>query len=202
MSALVQLQPGPAAAKTEMRRRIAAMASVHEHIYLSDQFASLALDAYIARLVSDLSASFGPGVGVTCNLTPTEIDADRALIVGLICNEAISNSIKHGFPNGRTGRISVTLEHHAGGTQALLRIADDGIGYGGETAAPGMGSRLIDGLSRQIVAVYTFRNESGTAFTLIFPLINTDRPEPEPSPREGKSSGPGPAGRQTAARKQ
>jgi two-component sensor histidine kinase len=193
VSALIQLQPGNAGAKAEMRRRIAAMASVHEHIYLSDQFASLALDAYIARLVSDLSASFGPGVGVTCNLSPAEIDADRALIVGLICNEAISNAIKHGFPDGRAGRITVMLECRDDGANALLRVADDGIGYGGETASPGMGSRLIDGLSRQIGGTYTFRNEGGTVFTLMFPLTGADRCEPDP-PRshEGTASGPRP----------
>jgi two-component sensor histidine kinase len=170
VAALVRLQPGPAEAQEELIRRIAAMTSVHEHIYGSDQFDRIDMADYIRTLIARLREGYGSTADVECSLAPVVVNTDQALPLGLIVNEVVSNAFKHAFPGGRAGLITVTLEATKAG-QASLQVRDNGIGYQ-PGKATGMGSRLIRGLTQQIGGSYEFRNENGTLFVLTFPLMN------------------------------
>jgi two-component system, sensor histidine kinase PdtaS len=172
VSALVQLQPGETETKQELIRRIAAMTAVHEHIYGSDQFESLEIAEYVRRLVARLREGYGSTVTVDCDLDPVRIGADQALPLGLILNEVVSNAFKHAFPDGRGGRIAVTLKEEAG--EVRLTVRDDGVGAKAE-AAQGMGSRLVRGLTQQLGGTSSVRQDGGTVFELAFP-----RAEPTP----------------------
>ncbi|MGQ9364958.1 sensor histidine kinase [Azospirillum sp. ST 5-10] len=172
VSALVHLQPGPPEAKEELMRRIAAMSAVHEHIYRSDRYDRVDVAEYIRTLVAGLRDGYGSAVAVECRLAPLTVDADLALPLGLIVNEAVSNAFKHAFPDGRPGVIAVSLEA-AGDDRAVLRVQDDGVGYAPAARGTGMGSRLIRSLAQQIGGGHAFRDENGTLFVLDFPL---DRP--------------------------
>src|SRR5690606_40660759 len=90
VSSLLKLQPGPAQAKEEMSRRIAAMSAVHEHIYLSDQFSRVDLGEYVRRLVRSLDDSLGAAVTVTCELEPLHADADQVLPRRLLIHEVVT----------------------------------------------------------------------------------------------------------------
>ncbi|WP_207460816.1 histidine kinase dimerization/phosphoacceptor domain -containing protein [Azospirillum sp. SYSU D00513] len=168
VTSLIQMQPGPAAAKEELTRRIAAMTAVHEHIYRSDQFDRIDVADYVRTLLDRLKEGNSPSVAVECDLASVVVGADEALSIGLIVNEVVTNAFKHAFPNGRSGTIRVTIEAAGAGT-ALLSVRDDGVGYR-PGASAGMGSRLIQGLTRQIGGRCEFRNQGGTLFTLAFPL--------------------------------
>ncbi len=175
VSSLLKLQPGPAQAKEEMSRRIAAMSAVHEHIYLSDQFSRVDLGEYVRRLVRSLDDSLGAAVTVTCELEPLHADADQVLPLGLIINEVVTNAFKHAFPDGRGGTITITLNLLDNG-RVCLRVSDDGVGYGGEGEPDGLGRRLLEALSRQLQAEYAFKRNGGTEFELSFPLAEPGRP--------------------------
>ena len=54
------------------------------------------------------------------------LDVDRAINVALIAGEAITNALKHAFPEGQRGTIQVGL--HRLGEDVLLYIEDNGIG--------------------------------------------------------------------------
>lgn len=177
VSALIQLQPGPAEAKEELRRRIAAMAAVHEQIYGDDQFEQLDFAAFLAKLVARLREGHGSHVAVTCHLAPIRVEADQALPLSLIVNEVVSNAFKHAFPGGRAGRIRVSLEP-AGDEAAVLTVQDDGVGYEPGKAS-GMGSRLIRGLAQQLGGRVETRSERGATFVLTFPLGGADLAEPQ-----------------------
>lgn len=170
VSGLVMLQPGPAEAKEELMRRIAAMTAVHEHIYESDQFDRFEIAEYIRALVARLREGYGSAIEIECMLASVTVTTDQALPLGLIVNEVVSNAFKHAFPTGMGGLITVTLETEEPG-KAVLQVRDNGIGYPPERRA-GMGSRLIRGLTRQIGGSCEFRNENGTLFRLSFPLLD------------------------------
>jgi two-component sensor histidine kinase len=176
VSSLLKLQPGPAEAKDEMGRRIAAMSAVHEHIYLSDQFSRVDLGEYIRRLVHNLDDSLGASVTVNCDLEPLHAEADQVLPLGLIINEVVTNAFKHAFPDGRGGTITVMLYLLDDG-RVCLRVTDDGVGYGGEGEPDGLGRRLLEALSRQLQADYAFKRNGGTDFELSFRLAEPQRPE-------------------------
>ncbi|WP_029009826.1 sensor histidine kinase [Azospirillum halopraeferens] len=176
VSALVQLQPGPAEGKEDLMRRIAAMAAVHEHIYGSDRFDGVDVAEYVRTLVMRLREGYGSAAAVHCALDPVAVDPDKALPLGLIVNEVVSNAFKHAFPDGRDGSISVTLQAVPGGP-AVLRVHDDGVGYTPDGGS-GMGSRLIRSLAAQIGGTVEFRQDGGTLFALTFPLRRATDEEP------------------------
>jgi two-component sensor histidine kinase len=79
--------------------------------------------------VSYLSDSFSTGQRIRFDLAiePLEMDVSQAVPLGLILNEAITNSIKYAFPDGRNGVISISISS-ATPSHYLLSISDNGIG--------------------------------------------------------------------------
>ncbi|MGF1624629.1 MAG: sensor histidine kinase [Alphaproteobacteria bacterium] len=172
VSALVRLQPGPAEPKEELMRRILAMSVVHEHIHSSDRFDRIDLADYVRTLVAGLEQSHGNTVRVDCTLQPVVTAVEQAHPLGLILNEVVSNAMKHAFPDGRPGRISLSLALADPG-HAVLRVWDDGIGYRPDCPS-GMGLSLVEGLVKQIGGDYQLSGEEGTTFVLTFPILDPD----------------------------
>ena len=173
VSALVQLQKLPEGAKQEMARRIAAMVAVHEHIYRSDQFDRVNVSDYIPKLVQELRDSYGDDVAIDCAVAAAEVDREHALPLGLLINEVVANAVKHGFTDGRAGRISIDLVA-LDPDQARLTISDNGVGFDPQHDSKGMGTRLIRGLAAQLHGQYSFEVGQGTQFVLSFPLMASE----------------------------
>jgi two-component sensor histidine kinase len=106
------------------------------------------------------------------------VNADTAIYCGLIINELMSNALRHGFPQGGPGTITVAV--HATLEGLVLRVADDGVGL-----PPGLDYHDTETLGLQLVAMLTDQlsgrleldRETGTAFTLTLPGIAWTRPE-------------------------
>ena len=165
---LIRVHPLPRETTDELVDRIAGMAAVHQQIYQADSFRVLCLTTYIRGLADNLRRSHGDTIEVDCHLAEIEIDAERAVPLGLIVNEVATNAFKHAFPNGQKGRITISLERTGPG-RARLEIRDNGVGFDANSA-PGMGRRLTEGLSHDIGGECEFRNDGGTVFSLSFPV--------------------------------
>ena len=108
------------------------------------------------------------------------LDVNTAIPLGLIINELVSNSLKHAFPAGRQGTISVRLAETEPGALSLL-VRDDGIGLPTQPERANGGSlglQLVDTLARQLRGQVLVNGEGGTAFELRFPV----EPIPPQSP--------------------
>ena len=169
VSAMLQLGPGSAEAKAEMSRRIAAMAALHEQLYLSDQFESVRLDEHIGGTVARLREAHPDGAEIHCDLEPMEVPADRALPLALIVSEVVSNSLKHAFAGGRQGSVRIALRREGAG-RAVLSVADDGVGFSPGRARRGLGMRLVQAFAQQVGGEAAYRTDGGTRFTLDFPV--------------------------------
>ena len=91
--------------------------------------------------------------------------------LGLILNEAATNSAKHAFAD-KGGRIVVRLQTGIGFGEGRLTIADNGHGFQ-KTSSNGSGLKLIESLARQIGGqVSTESSKDGTSTSLIFPIIS------------------------------
>jgi len=104
------------------------------------------------------------------SIDPVALNLSVAVPIALILNEAISNSLKHGFPDGREGTVTVELQC-LGGQTKLLRIADDGIGIPpsvDENNPNSFGLRLIRGLTSEISGVVTIEKSKGTSIVIDF----------------------------------
>ncbi len=155
--------------------RIRAMGRVHEQLYRADDASSFDAAAFIRSICEDLGEIYGTTrERVRCRVEvpgTVRIPLDVATPLALILNEAISNALKHGYPEGRRGEVLVRLEQADDGT-SRLEVRDDGVGLPEDHAERGrrsMGMRLIETLARQIGATVTFECASGTRFTLALP---------------------------------
>lgn len=154
--------------------RVHAMGSLHEAIYRDDRFGRVGMDDYISSIVLHLRRTTGgeSAVRIETRVEAVELQLDQALPCGLIVNEAVTNALKHAFPHGRGGTVSVELTV-ANGSEATLRVRDDGIGSAGSAPrAPdrGIGVSLIGLLARQLSGEATTESSGGTSLTVRFPL--------------------------------
>ena len=156
----------------EGKHRIQAMAMIHQRLYNTDEYSAVLMPSYISELVDYLKESFNPGTRIIFKLSiePVALNLSVAVPFALILNEAISNSLKHGFPDGREGTITVELQS-VGGRTKVLRIADDGIGIPpsvDERNPNSFGLRLIRGFTSDISGTIKIERSNGTSIVIIF----------------------------------
>jgi len=160
------------AAIQNSQHRVHAMSLIHQKLYYSENVASIEMSFYIRELTSYLREVYitGQRIRFVYDIEPLELDVSQAVPVGLILNEAITNSIKYAFPNGRTGVITITLKK-ADALRYQLGIADDGVGipyeYGGERTGS-LGMRLMAGLTGDLDGKFIIGNNSGTTIKISF----------------------------------
>lgn len=91
------------------------------------------------------------GVTLDCEAARMNLHVDSATPLALLTVEAISNSYRHAFPDGRKGSIIVRLKSEGG--RAMLSISDDGVGVAKEmNGGATTGVTMIDALARQLGA--------------------------------------------------
>jgi len=177
ISSLLQLQAGyvedDAARRVfeESQGRIKSMALVHEKLYQSKDLAGIDFGDYVRDLVSGLTSSYGAhaqGVVIEVEAASLHLDVDRAIPCGLIVNELVTNAFKHAFPNGRAGRIDVTLS--GGGSSAIqLSVRDDGVGWPADfdpAQSSSLGLRLVHILAKQLQGRLELHSADGICSTL------------------------------------
>lgn len=136
-----------AALKTVLER-VNAVATVHRRLFQNDP-ASFEVADFVRDLTADLAAAAGRSdLQIALELDRVSIPASSAAAFALVVNELLGNAIKHAFPAGRAGRITVTLADR--GDACVLTIADDGVGLAGR--APGFGSTIVKLLCQQLHA--------------------------------------------------
>jgi len=104
------------------------------------------------------------------------VPRDRAVSIGLIVNELVTNAAKHAFVGRESGRIEVTFRNRGGGW--TLSVVDNGVGLPakGAPVSPGsLGTRLIDAFARQAEARLQAESDvAGTRVTLDLQAPATD----------------------------
>lgn len=153
--------------------RISAVARVHERLYRSASVGSVDLSAYLGDLCRDMKA-----LASTCDIryvSDAEVSmvTDRAVHVGLLATELISNAIKHAYPGDKGGVVDVRLVRTADAS-VTLTIRDHGTGLpNGFTtkASGGLGMKIVRALLGQCRATLEIVAHSpGTAFVVELPL--------------------------------
>jgi PAS domain S-box-containing protein len=158
---------------TEAIDRIKAIASVYERLYLSDDLSHVDMKDYFESLIESISrtTSIDPGrVRVSSRLAALRLEAQRAISVGLILNEMLTNAFKYAYPPPASGEIRVRLEE-SGGT-ASFGVEDDGIGLPGPLVpeeCESMGMSLISMLARQLGGKARIEAGKGLRISVSFP---------------------------------
>jgi PAS domain S-box-containing protein len=140
----------------ECQTQIQTMSMVHEVLYRSSSFEGVEMQSYFDKLVDYLGSVYESILkGISCEVEAqgVSLDLDDAIPVALIVNELVSNCMKHAFPDGRQGRIFVSMREDSGAI--LLSVEDDGVGLASEAeqtppAEGGIGTELVQALSDQL----------------------------------------------------
>ncbi|GAA0669883.1 hypothetical protein GCM10009102_20520 [Sphingomonas insulae] len=149
--------------------RVESIARAHRHLYRgTGQSDAVLMRAYLGDLCAALADALllRGGVTLTCLVDEAEVPRDRAVSIGLIVNELVTNAAKHAFTGQAGGTISVCFRRRPGGW--TLIVSDDGVGMGEvQPAGPdhGLGSRLIPAFARQANGSLT--TESGPDGTIV-----------------------------------
>ncbi|MDO6432716.1 histidine kinase dimerization/phosphoacceptor domain -containing protein [Flavitalea sp. BT771] len=156
----------------EGRHRINAMSLIHQKLYQAENMSSINMPGYVNELVDYLRDSFTINNRIRFHLQieRIELDLSHCIPLGLILNEAITNSFKHAFPDDREGLISISLKWSAA-DHLLLTLEDNGIGLPpgfNNTKQDTLGMNLIRGLSKEIGARLTIRSQNGTQIAVNF----------------------------------
>jgi two-component sensor histidine kinase len=154
--------------------RIETLRLLNDLLYQASSVDRLRLRPFITQLIENLCRVHRGQAGdvrLDFAIDEVELSPERAVPVGLILNEFVTNSLKYAF-DGRGGTIAVAVEALPG--DALrLKVSDNGKGLPLTTEAGGGGSgtgvKLIDGLARQIGAKSIWSSaEPGVALCLEF----------------------------------
>jgi two-component system, sensor histidine kinase PdtaS len=149
--------------------RINAISLAHDQLATREGGHIVKLSDYIHALCISIRQQTEE-IEIEADCDELELSIDRAVLVGLILNEAAINSIKHAF-SADGGRITVKLTGGVGYGEANLTVTDNGRGLR-EQNDGGSGLKLIASLARQIGGtIEQESSETGTTTLLRFPLI-------------------------------
>lgn len=144
--------PGAREALQKTQQRIATVAQVNRRLYTTDDVEFVAMDDYFAGLADDLSVAWSNGAGerrVVASVDALRIATDKAVALGMIANEWVSNACKYAYQDNEAGEVRLSLKR-AGPLSIELAVEDDGGGMPADGAAKGtgLGTRLIEVLAR------------------------------------------------------
>lgn len=163
--------PNVSAKLEAMLERVDALATVHRRLYQSDDVSKFDVGAFTANLVSDVVGASGrDDIVIVADVDVIDVPSNHAAALGLVLNEVVTNAIKHGFKDGRSGKLVVRAK--AANENARIEIMDDGPGLFDQVDRHhGLGRTLISKLSRQVGAKTEWlQAEPGTTVVITFPV--------------------------------
>jgi PAS domain S-box-containing protein len=173
-------------------KRVHVMAMVHEHLYQTPDLAGLTLHAYLRDVVEGAIASNSEQperIELQFDVEQIPVPLDMAIPMGLLANELISNCLKHGIPQGQSGKISVSALTIAGAVRFIVHDNGRGLPEGFDAAkTSSMGIRLAVSLAHQLGGKLQFSSSNGChALADLTRLVA----KPADSEAELKSAAPG-----------
>lgn len=184
--------PAARAALKESRQRVRTISLIHEQLYRTENRGRVGLYRYLQSLISNIASSFGERgsrVSIEWDLEEAELPIGKAVPLGLLVNELLTNAIQHAFPDGRPGKIRVSLSRPPDGG-VVLTVADDGVGIPAELdfrKTETLGLQIVTLLAEQLDGRIDLGSEGGTRFRIEFKetlFRPNSLPKPGPEVRE------------------
>jgi two-component sensor histidine kinase len=158
VSAMIGLQKGVLAddrareALEDTQRRIRAIAQVHRRLYTANDVEQVDLREYLGALVDELGESWSSDMlprTLTLTADPIRVKTDRAVSIGVIVTELVTNACKYAYSDG-TGEVRIRLTQGDG--HCLLVVEDDGCGIaeGQKPQGTGLGAKLIRAMAKSL----------------------------------------------------
>jgi len=156
----------------ETRNRVRAMALVHEMLYKSENLSEINLARYIPLLANQVFSSLENKSQKVRKIVEAEdimVTLDKAIPIGLILNELITNSLMHAFPEGQAGTLGIRVQKKD--HTVAIRVSDDGTGIPQDVnwrEPSTLGLRIVMSLVGQLKGTIDLDRRQGTAFSIEF----------------------------------
>ncbi len=158
----------------ECQNRIKSIALIHGRLYQSGDFAKVDFTEYVQSIVTHLYRSYGINsntIQLDLKIKDIYLDLNAAIPCALIINELLTNSLKHGFPDGRKGKINIVIQPLNKGKCEMI-ISDNGIGLAEEidiSETESLGLHLVNILAKdQLDGDIKLDRTKGTHFCIQF----------------------------------
>jgi two-component sensor histidine kinase len=140
------------AALERVSHRISALGQLYSKLSKANTVEAVDAAAYLDELCRDLIGSVhkegGTSIMLKSDIESVLLPTDRAIPIGLIVNELVTNAVKYAFPGESSGTVKVALKRAPG--ELRLTVADDGKGVDPRRADSGLGGRLVESFARQL----------------------------------------------------
>lgn len=113
----------------DISNKIHAMSMVHQKLYEAEDLSHIELKEYIKDIARHIIFSYNSvndKIELHYDLEDLKITIDKAVPLGLVLTELISNAFKHAFPNGRQGAITIDL-YSVPQNKIILEISNNGV---------------------------------------------------------------------------
>ncbi|MCW2316158.1 Two-component sensor histidine kinase, contains HisKA and HATPase domains [Rhodoblastus acidophilus] len=200
IAALVRMQaaavrdPVAVQALQETQARINAVGGVHRRLYMHNRVGLVALKDYLEALADDLLTTLTDQERphrLKVQVEPITVTTDKAVSLGVIVGELVTNAFKYAYPDG-AGEIRIVVKRE--GDDAILCVEDDGVGFdpAAKAKGTGLGSKILRALAQNVQGEIVFDvSSSGCRVTLRFGLDARDRGETHAFSAPLASDGPG-----------
>jgi len=154
--------------------RINAMALIHRKLYTVDQNRTVDIKEYITELIQYLVYSYGyheKNFKLDLQIKEISIDVDKAIPLGLILNELISNAFKHAYENQPNPSLMINLAF-PDAHELNICIQDNGAGMPpvDEKQRKTFGMKIVSTLIKELKGSLNVKSENGTTYDLHIPI--------------------------------
>ena len=153
--------------------RVSSMDVLYEKLLLSKSVTSISFKSYVTTLVSSLLEVYrmSKAINVTVDIHDFVIDTKRAVSLGIIINELLTNVFKYAFPKKSSGNVHLTTESLDG--LVTITIQDDGQGFllrKESNPSPGFGLTIVQLLVEQLEGTFDISSNHGVKSLIRFRL--------------------------------
>jgi len=157
----------------ESQQRVQAMSFIHQRLYKTESLTVVNMKAYLTDLAESLVSSYGynkDDFDLHLVVEKEMMDIDKALPIGLIINEIVTNALKYAYTNSNKPALHISLTEQE--NNIVCFIKDNGVGIDEQQwkkQKQSFGKQLITALCKQLRAQQNLVVNEGTGFTITIP---------------------------------
>ncbi len=155
--------------------RVNAMALIHKKLYRDDNNRTIDMKEYVEELGDFLVHTYGfttDRLQLRIQCDAVSIDVDKAIPIGLILNELVSNALKYAFDKHPAPALEIRVHAPRAG-EVRIDVRDNGVGMGPKKTREGSGSfglKMVNMLIKELKGKVDVETQAGTAYRIVLPL--------------------------------
>ncbi|MEM6642684.1 MAG: PAS domain S-box protein [Bacteroidota bacterium] len=151
----------------DINTRIKAMSVIYDKLHRFYNVSEIEIQDFLNQVIKELGILLGiKTITLEIDVESKLLDIDKALVLGLIVSEMVSNAIKHSFTNTDTGTINISFKKYLD-EKYCLSVTNSGKRIPGDvlSSSQGIGMSMIKTFVRQLKAELTLDDKNGFKVT-------------------------------------